>query len=239
LKLLLVQFRAVGDPMIEHEIACVERKLAPRPVTLHTRNAVVEPAEVGWLDGFDALLLGGSGDYSVHHPKSESWVSALRTLLDSALQRSMPGLAICFGHQLLGLHLGGTVITSAEHTEVGTIALSLTSKGRSDPLFDRLEERFSAQTGHSDHVTSVPSGVDLLASSAAVETQAFRVRGTSFYSVQFHPDLTGAEGRQRYLECTPLNEGVSEAERQARAEQFRLESDEGSRLLGLFVELIR
>ena len=63
------------------------------------------PADVRWLDGIDGLLIGGSGDYSVHHPQSQRWVNPMRVVLDAALQRRMPGFGLCFGHQLLGLHL--------------------------------------------------------------------------------------------------------------------------------------
>ena len=57
--------------MLRHEADCVERRLGNRDVALTTRNAVVMPAEVSWLDGFEAVIIGGSGDFSVHHPQSE------------------------------------------------------------------------------------------------------------------------------------------------------------------------
>ena len=53
-RVLLVQVRAGDDPMIEHELQCVRRRLGERAYDLTTYNAVVQPASVNWLDGQDA-----------------------------------------------------------------------------------------------------------------------------------------------------------------------------------------
>ena len=103
MRALLIQVRAGDDPMVAHEAQCVRDRLGSRPVVLETKNAVPHRAESSWLDGVDLLFIGGSGDFSVHHPKSASWVSPLRQVLEHALERAIPGLAICFGHQLLDL----------------------------------------------------------------------------------------------------------------------------------------
>ena len=55
--------------MIDHEVECVRRRLKRHTIQLTTYNAVARPASVDWLDGMDALIIGGSGDFNVHHPK--------------------------------------------------------------------------------------------------------------------------------------------------------------------------
>ena len=59
--------------------------------------------------------------------------------------------------------------------------------------------RFPVHTGHSDCVSTIPPNVELLASNDRLLTQAFKVKDRLFYSVQFHPDMSGAEARARYL----------------------------------------
>jgi GMP synthase (glutamine-hydrolysing) len=218
--------------MAAHEAQCVRDRLGARQIALETRNAVPQRADPSWLDGFDFLLIGGSGDFSVHHPKSATWVTPLRRVLDRALERALPGLAICFGHQLLGFHLGCPVATVPSHAELGTVDVELTEAGRRCPVFGALGLRFRAHTGHSDHVTGVPEGVDLLAQNEALRTQAFRVRGTRFFSTQFHPDMTGQEGRDRYLAYRQhFTDGDLELALE-RAASFQPGQDESCALIG-------
>ncbi len=79
----------------------------------------VDPMDASILDGTSGLLLPGGGDIDPEwyggerHPRTHN-VSHRRdrfelTLLDEALKRDMPVLAICHGMQLLNVHLGGTL----------------------------------------------------------------------------------------------------------------------------------
>ncbi len=238
LKLLLIQVRAPGDPMAAHEASCVRRRLADLPVDVAAANVLETPAEVGWLDGCDAFVIGGSGAYSVHDPRSAGFVDPLRSLLEASLQRGTPGFGICFGHQLLGLHLGRPVETLPELAEVGTGRFALTDAGANDDVLGRLPATFHGHTGHSDSVLGVPDGVDLLATSDTLDTQVFRVRGTRMYTAQFHPDLTGQEARDRY-------EAYRRALREAGAEPpegdpeaYVPGADEGAALLHLWAERV-
>ena len=225
--------------MSAHELECVYRRLGDRSFELVTQNAVVTHATPTWLDGCDALVIGGSGDFSVHHPKSRPWVKPLHHVIHAALTRNLPGFAICFGHQLLGEHLGSVVRTAPEHSEMGTVDVELTPQGRADELFAHFDSTFPVHTGHSDCVTDVPDGVDCLAANARLFTQAFRVRGTRFYSVQFHPDMSGAEARARYL---AYKEGFAERLDESAlkfAERFKVGHDVSTQLLGRFLDLVQ
>lgn len=236
--LLLIQARAPDDPLTAHEQACVERRLDSLDcVDLRIRNAIGEPAEVDWLDGIDGVVVGGSGNFSVNHPESQVWVTPLRRLYDRVLADRMPFFGICFGHQLLGLHLGAEVATRPELEEVGTVGYELTEAGQGDELFSVLEaegrDGFSAHTGHSDHVVALPDGLELIARNDHVELQAFRMIDAPIYSTQFHPDLTGAEAQERYLAVKGRG-----PEARRKAEAFAAAGkDEAASLLRRFVEL--
>ncbi len=236
-RLLLIQIRDAGDPMAEHERACVARRVGDG-VALTVHNALTAPAQRRWLDGVDGLVIGGSGNYSVHHPDSQPWVNHLRQLLDAALAAALPGFGICFGHQLLGYHLGARVLTDEARAELGTVPLQLTAAGQRDPIFGELEPDFFAHTGHSDHVAEVPEGATLLASGDDCPTQAFKLRDAPFYSTQFHPDLTGAEAASRYLAYRKNLDGALDDPSICGASRFRPGADQTSVLLGRFAAAI-
>ena len=237
LNALLVQIRRSGDPMLEHEKICMRRRLSGVSVELRERNVLETPPKADWLDGCDLMVIGGSGDFSVHDPRSRSWITGLRQLLDEALSKEVPGFGICFGHQLLGLHFGGVVRTGEEGAEAGTVEVSLTESGMEEPLFQGMGASFYAHTGHSDFVEAVPEGLELLASNNSLKTQAFRVKGAPFYSTQFHPDLTAEEAHQRYFIYQRGLRDYMPDQKDIRA-NFEPDKDESSELLARFVERV-
>ena len=233
MSLILIQVRDLDDQMISHEKSCISRRVNNVPFRVH--NAIGEELTPEILDGASAMIIGGSGEYGVHDEASKAWMPRLRGVLEEALKRGIPGFGVCFGHQLLGLHLGGTVETSPEHAEIGTVEFELTDAGANDPVFGKLPRRFTGQTGHSDSVTEIPKGVSCLAESDKLANQAFRVDGLPFFSAQFHPDLLGAEARYRYLAYEATM--TSRAERgEGEVELFIPGEDDAAILLGGFVQ---
>ena len=235
-RLLLVQVRRRDDPLLEHERRCIRTRLECSNVDVEARNAVAENVATHLLDDFDFLVVGGSGDFSVHHPGSEAWVTMIRRLFDAAIARKLPSFGICFGHQVLGLHFGGEVRTGGEGEEAGTVEVSLTKEGRRDELFGTLRGSFGAHTGHSDYVVGVPRGLTLLGSSSRLSTQIFRVDEAPIYSTQFHPDLTASEAQYRY-ELFVGSKGANEPSPQQPLAKFDPQQDEISTLLARFVEI--
>ncbi len=235
-QVLLVQLRDADDPGRNHERECIARRLAAQPVDLHIVDGLAETVEPARLDSVDLLILGGSGDYSVHDPRSAACVTELRRLLDRVLERQLPTFGICFGHQLVGHHLGGVVQTDDAHAEIGTVPLELTAEGKSDPIFGELPTEFGAHTGHSDHVTSVPPGVELLAAGQRLAAQAFKVSGAPLYTTQFHPDMTGAEAITRYLTYQDTFSETLTEQAEGAVDRFRPGEDAATVLLARFFE---
>ncbi len=238
LRVLLVQIRDADDPGIAHERQCIARRLGAQHVELVILDGLAGQIDSQSLDRVDALLIGGSGDYSVHDSRSAKCVAGLRRLLDQVLERQLPAFGICFGHQLLGYHLGGAIQTADAQAEIGTISLELTAAGRTDPLFSELPVEFGAHTGHSDHVTAVPAGVELLAVGQRLVTQAFHVRGAPFYTTQFHPDMTGTEAITRYLTYQDAFAATLPNQTTGALDRFRPGVDASTVLLARFLELL-
>jgi len=67
--------------------------------------------------------------------------------------------------------------------------VSLTSAGRSDPLFAGLDERLACLQWHSCEIGTAPTGSEILAVSDLCPVQAIRV-GKHAYGLQFHVELT-------------------------------------------------
>lgn len=121
------------------------------------------------------------------------WIEALgESLLEAA--EAAPVLGVCFGHQVLGAALGGTVERNPRGPEVGTREVELTAAGRDDPLLAGLPARLAVQQFHQDHVPAVPPGAVLLATGAHAPVQAF-AHGPRIRAVQFHPEFDAARVR--------------------------------------------
>lgn len=236
-RFLLLQARNEGDRVRGEERAQFAARLGvdvDQVVQLDLLSADLNPSV---LNGYDALLVGGSGEYSVldEHPG----IQRAKDLLNEVAVRGFPTFASCFGFQLMVEGMGGEVIHDEDHAEVGTFELELTPDGADDPLFCDLPERFNAQLGHKDRAGRMPDGVVTLARSALCPHQALRVGDTKVYAAQFHPELTWTDNRgrfERYMDDYGRVFGMPEAERMLR-EDFR-PSAEASSLLRRFVERI-
>lgn len=119
------------------------------------------------------------------------WIARLIRSILSWAEEGTPMLGVCFGHQLLAQALGGKVERNPCGREIGTLPIHLTEVGRRDPLFEGLPERFDCMHGHSDFVSELPSGAEILAYSRMTPVQAFRL-GERIRGIQFHPEFTSA-----------------------------------------------
>jgi GMP synthase (glutamine-hydrolysing) len=119
----------------------------------------------------------------------EEWITQSEDFLRHAADRSVPLYGVCFGHQLLAQTFGGRVEKCRHGWELGTVALSLTEEGKSDPLFSTMPQTFSAHMSHGDVVTELPAGAVPLAQNDHWSYQSFRL-GENIWGTQFHPEFT-------------------------------------------------
>ena len=191
---LLLQVRNADDPMREHEIECFSRSFRCDRDRIRVFDLLGGVPSERELANADVVLLGGSGDYSV--AKGGPWLPAALETMRQLYETSKPTFASCWGFQAMARAMGGEVVTDRNRAEVGTYWLELTPKGKDDPVFGALGDRFQVQIGHEDIVTKLPKGATLLASSAGIDNEAFRFDDRPIYATQFHPEL----GRDGLLE---------------------------------------
>ncbi|MCO4760508.1 MAG: hypothetical protein KC502_03345 [Myxococcales bacterium] len=200
---LLLQARNQDDPMLEHEIACFRGAIGLGADDLVVVNATDRLPTRDELKGVSAVLMGGSGDYSVLD--RDPWIGRLVEWVRRELV--LPGkatFASCFGFQILVLAIGGRMIRDYANTEMGTYDLKLGESGRDDPLFSHLPALFSAQVGHHDRAAALPLGARLLASTPDCPVHAFRVGHLPIWATQFHPELGIDDLRTRYVHYRAL-----------------------------------
>ena len=140
------------------------------------------------LEGYDALICMG-GPMDVFDEAEHPWLAAEKSIIrEAVIDRKMPCLGFCLGHQLLADALDGAVGRMTD-PEVGLMEVSLTAAGQSDPLFEGLDVTLACLQWHSCEITTPPKGSEILAASYLCPTQAIRV-GRHAYGLQFHVELT-------------------------------------------------
>lgn len=133
------------------------------------------------------LLLSGSelSAASVNERDGE-----LCDLIRAFARAGKPILGICYGHQMVARALGGRCRRAAV-PEFGWKRLTI----RSNPLFAGVDELVPVHS-HYDEVCDLPPSFECIASTDDCAVQAFQVKGRPAWGVQFHPELSYAEGRR-------------------------------------------
>lgn len=106
------------------------------------------------------------------------------SLTPELLELGVPVLGICYGMQLLAQHFGGTV-TAGTTREYGEATLTMSGESA---LLPSSAAGSTIWMSHGDHVTSVPSGFTVTATSGdiicAIESADRHIHG-----LQFHPEV--------------------------------------------------
>ena len=134
--------------------------------------------------GFDAGVVTGSRA-SVYW--DEPWIADLQSWVGEAIDRDLPFLGVCFGHQLLADVCGGAVESMGEY-EIGY----RTVEHRGSRLFEGIDTEFTVFTTHSDSVVELPPEAELLAEND------YGVHGFQkgrVFGVQFHPEYDTATAK--------------------------------------------
>lgn len=122
------------------------------------------------------ILSGGPND--VNDPRSPQVDPKVFSL-------GIPVLGVCYGHQLLAHHFGGTV-QSGTTSEYGRARIEIVDQGT---LLKGLLPTEEVWMSHGDSVTAVPKGFTLLARSDDCPVSAMEDAERNLYSIQFHAEV--------------------------------------------------
>jgi len=152
----------------------------------------------------------------------EDWSERTARWLQRVVQKGIPVLGVCYGHQLLAHALGGRVGPNPAGRQIGTATAQLCGKHNKDPLFAHLPDSFYVQTSHSEVVLELPPGAERLATSPLDDNFAIRF-AKNVWGVQFHPEFSRAV-MMKYI--------------QYRADDLRLEGLNPDELLAKTTETV-
>ena len=234
---MLLQARNLEDPVREEERQSFASKTGLPLESIVPHDLLFGPPSLRQVKQFDAVMVGGSGDYYVSKRSLPEFDAQLE-LLTGVAATGFPMFASCFGFQMLVQALGGAIVHDPVNVEVGTYDLQLTPAGKEDPLMSRLPSVFAAQLGRKDRADRLPHGVLHLASSQRSQYQSFRIPGQPIWATQFHPELDLETNRlrfERYLKGYATH--MSNQEREEARQRFR-PSPETELLLPAFLDLV-
>ena len=179
-----------GDP-----VPTVERARGPFTTLIRETLGDAWNGEVRTLDArhgelpteqqTTALVITGSPESVVTRA---TWIIAAERAVLRLVERGVPTLGICFGHQLLGQALGGLVEVNPRGREIGTVEVELVADG--DPLFGERRGPLLVNMSHRDSVTRLPPGARVLGRSR-LEPHAVVRFAPRAWGVQFHPEFDG------------------------------------------------
>lgn len=136
------------------------------------------------LEEADGIILSGSPTYltEVSHEPYHKRYGFIR-------DTDKPVLGICFGHQVLGI-LHGAQIYRGQEIE-GNLDISIL---KNDPVFAGLTNPVTMAEDHTEGIT-LPEGFVHLAASSMYPNEGMRHPSKHLYSVQFHPEVSGENGK--------------------------------------------
>jgi GMP synthase (glutamine-hydrolysing) len=232
-KLLLIQIRAEKIAAV-HERQCVLEMTGLDLTQLDSVNVTsVENVPAERYDAADAVMIGGSGSNSVANddPFTPWLIDDVKRLVD----REVPLLGSCWGHQFIARALGGEVIHDPVKGEVGVLEAHVTAAASDDPVFDHLPSAFPVLMGHHDRVVTLPPGAIEMAYSDLSRNQAFKMDGLPVYGTQFHTEMTPdqlVERLSQFRQYMPDDDEFEQMKSRIRP------TTEASRILPRFLEML-
>ncbi|MCP4039767.1 MAG: glutamine amidotransferase [bacterium] len=139
----------------------------------------------------------------------EDWSERSASWLADVVEREIPVLGICYGHQLLAHGLGGRVERNPLGREIGTVEVRLRPGFEDDGLLGALPQQISVQVSHVESVVALPAGARHWGASAGDPNQVFAY-GPCAWGVQFHPEFDAeiVRGYIRGRRALLLEEGM-------------------------------
>jgi GMP synthase (glutamine-hydrolysing) len=135
------------------------------------------------LGAVDGVVLTGS-TAGVYEADERPWIRDQEALVCELLDRRIPTLGVCFGHQAVNSALGGTV------THEGIRARLVEAEFADDPLFAGVSPVVAV--AHGDVVREPGEGLTVVASTDYYHAFGTRHESAPLWTVQFHPEFTVA-----------------------------------------------
>ncbi|WP_354682218.1 glutamine amidotransferase [Cupriavidus necator] len=132
----------------------------------------------------DLLLILG-GPIGVYETDAYPWLEAELALIRQRLASGGKMIGVCLGAQLIARAAGARVYPGTR--EIGWAPITPTPAGQDSALAELAAANWEVLHWHGD-TFELPPGAQLLASTAAVQNQAYTI-GDQALALQFHPEV--------------------------------------------------
>ncbi|MBQ3869327.1 MAG: glutamine-hydrolyzing GMP synthase [Clostridia bacterium] len=175
-KILVLDFGGQYDQLIARRVREMNVYAEVRPYSAVPLDEIKEYKGVIFTGGPNSVY----DESSPHYPKE-------------ILTLKVPILGICYGHQLTAYMAGGTIRSAGSISEYGKVEL----RCKKSKIFDGVPEKSVCWMSHTDYVSIVPEGFEIIATTENCPCAAMCDEERSIYGVQFHPEVTHTEyGKQ-------------------------------------------
>lgn len=142
------------------------------------------------LANYTHLILTGS-EASILN--SSPWYEKEADVIRSAVERGLPILGSCFGHQMLVYALSGPqFLASARPPEVGWADIEMLE---ADPLFAGVPNPWRTFVYHFDEVVNPPPPWRILGRSRSSEAHVIRFGDHQVWGIQAHPEISSEKAK--------------------------------------------
>ncbi len=114
------------------------------------------------------------------------------------LNTNVPTLGICFGHQIIAKEFGGKV-NKSKVREFGLAKIKKIKQSILTKDFFNRKGLNNVWMSHSDEVTRIPKGFQVIASSNNSKFAIIENKKKNFYGIQFHPEVTHTQNGKKLL----------------------------------------
>lgn len=136
--------------------------------------------------------------------KNDEWMKEELKFAGRLIDLRLPILGICFGQQIIGKFFGVNIERKAKKS--GLVEMKITKE---DGLFEGIAN-LRMPVSHSEQLSMLPEGFELLATSDYCKVQAMKLRDRDVYGIQFHPCYDADVKKIRELGITDENYGDHE-----------------------------
>ena len=175
----------------------IARRVRETGVYSEIHPCTVDTAEVAALDPHGVILSGGP--CSVYDDEGPALDPALFEL-HRPDGTPVPVLGICYGLQAMAHQFGGEV-ERAQRREFGRAQIDVQPNGgKRSQLFADVPSGSTVWMSHSDHLTALPDGYEVIAHTDNAPVAAVRDTDGPYYGVQFHPEVVHTDFGHQILE---------------------------------------
>jgi len=152
------------------------------------------------LSIYDRVVLTGS---EISVLDGYPWINKEKELVREIVNKEIPLLGICFGHQLIAAALGGDgKVGHGKEGEFGWYEIEVTEK---NSLFSEIQSPFYQYCTHFDEVKKPPPGFITIARSDLCPIEAMAMSEKPVWGIQFHPEISIMQGKGLLFLIKALN----------------------------------